>query len=260
MIDVHHHCLPGLDEGPADLAEAVEQCRAALREGIDTIVATPHVLREPWLNDNPAEIDRRVLELNNALGGRPRILPGCEYWFGVEAAELAAQGASGPLVPLNRNGYLLVEFHPLNVPAEARSALYEWTLIGVTPIIAHPERNRAFQEDPERLEELSEIGCLMQLTAMSLTGRFGGAPQRACNDFFRRGLAHLVATDAHSTASRPPVLSEARELVRREWGEDAERGLFEANPEAVVAGERVPYVPEALPAKRVFLSKLWGAL
>lgn len=260
MIDLHHHCLPGLDEGPADLSDAVEQCRAAMREGIDTIVATPHVLREPWLNVNPAEIDRRVLELNNALGGRPRILPGCEYWFGVEAAELAAQGASGPLVPLNRNGYLLVEFHPLDVPAQARSALYEWTLIGLTPVIAHPERNRVFQENPERLAELAEIGCVIQLTASSLTGHYGTASQRACHDLFRRGLAHLIATDAHSPLSRPPVLSRARELVKREWGQDAETGLFEANPEAVLAGERLPYAPAPAPLRSSLVSKIWEAI
>jgi protein-tyrosine phosphatase len=253
LIDLHHHCLPGLDDGPQDLAGAIALCRAAASDGIDTIVATPHVLRDPWTNDRPAEIDHRVLELNDALGGRPRILPGCEYWFGREAAELQAQGASGPLVSLNRSGYLLVEFPPMDVPADARDALYEWMLDKVTPVIAHPERNLAFQRDIGRLEELVELGCLVQVTAMSVTGRFGSACERSCSEFFRRGLVHLVATDAHSLRARPPVLSEARDLVRREWGRDAELGLFEANPAAVLAGERVPYVPDMAPPKRSFL-------
>lgn len=234
----------------------MEQCRAAARDGIETIVATPHVLREPWINDDPNEIDRRLLELNNALGGEPRILPGCEYMFGPDAVELASLGAEGPLVTLARGNCLLVEFETLTVPSNTRSALYEWTLLGITPVIAHPERNRVFQQMPERLAELVDLGCVAQVTAMSLTGQFGAAAQKSCQELFRRGLVHLVATDAHSLGRRAPVLSAARHWVRREWGSDAERGFFVDNPAAVLRAEPLPYVPERMSGKRTFMDRM----
>jgi protein-tyrosine phosphatase len=256
VIDIHHHCLFGVDEGPADIESAVAQCRAALADGIETIVATPHVLREEWANDDPAELDRRLLKLNTALGGRPRIVPGREYWFGAGALELATLGCAGPLVAINRLRYLLLEFNPLHVAPDARSVLYEITLAGFTPVIAHPERNRVFQEDPGRLEELVRVGCLSQITAMSLTGDFGPKAQAACHDFFRWGLVHLVATDAHSIVSRPPILSRAREVARREWGSDAERGLFVVNPDCVVRGLETPYTPEPRRSSRGLWTRL----
>jgi protein-tyrosine phosphatase len=255
VIDLHHHCLPGVDEGPASLADAVAQCRQALDDGIETIVATPHVLCDPWINDRPAELDRRLLELNAALEGRPRVLPGCEYWFGADAVELAARGAAGPLIALNRRNHLLVEFPSLDAPAEARDVLYEWTLLGFTPVIAHPERNSVFRRQPERLEELVALGCVTQVTAMSVTGNFGTAAQEACSDFFRRGLVHLVATDAHSRDRRPPLLSRARAWVRNNWGADAEEGFFEGNPAAVIEGAPLPFTPERTPERRSFLSR-----
>ena len=77
MIDIHFHCLPGIDDGPSTWEEAVDLCRAAGAEGTETIVATPHVLRDPWLNEDRAERDRLLVRLNALLGGKPAVVPGC---------------------------------------------------------------------------------------------------------------------------------------------------------------------------------------
>ncbi len=90
---------------------------------------------------------------------------------------------------------------------------------------------------------------MVQITAGSLVGDFGDGPSEACQEFFRRGLVHLVASDAHSVDRRPPRLSAARERVRRDWGEDAEQGLFEANPTALLASEPLPWSAAPPPAR-----------
>lgn len=242
MIDLHFHCLPGIDDGPEDWEQAVALCRAAAADGTRTLVATPHVLREGWLNEDPAVRDQLVLKLNTLLGGRPSVLAGCEYAFSSDAVELLERGGAGPLTTLNRSRYLLLEFLPGPLPPSTGAILHELGLMDVVPVIAHPERNRRFAGDPARLAKLVARGALVQITAGSLLGDFGYGPYEACEEFFRRGLVHLVASDAHSVSRRPPRLKPARERVRRDWGAEAEAGLFEANPAALLRSEPLPWV------------------
>jgi len=241
MIETHFHCLPGIDDGPPDWDGAVALCRAAAADGTTSIVATPHVLREPWINDDPAARDKAVMKLNGLLAGEISILAGCEYFFSIDAVELVEKGGRGPLIGLNRSRYLLLEFASSGIPPGTDALFHEISLLGVTPLIAHPERNRFFAEAPERLEELVSRGAVAQITAGSLLGDFGVGPLAACEEFFRRGLVHVVASDAHSVARRPPRLAAARRWVRRSWGPAAEDGLFESNPRAIVASSPLPW-------------------
>jgi len=239
VIDLHFHCLPGIDDGPRDWKEAVALCRAAAAEGTDTIVATPHVLREMWINDDARVRDELVLKLNSMLNGSPAILPGCEYFFSADAVELWEAGSSGPLVGLNRGSSILVEFPSTHVPSNAEAIFHEFSLLGVTPLIAHPERNMIFVQNPDRLAALVERGGATQITAGSLLGEFGKNARDASDEFFRRGLVHVIASDAHSVDRRPPRLAAARERVRRDWGAEAEIAFFETNPTAVVRAGKV---------------------
>jgi protein-tyrosine phosphatase len=241
VIDIHFHCLPGIDDGPESWDDAVALCRAAADEGTEIIVATPHVLRDPWLNENAVERDRLVVRLNALLGGRPAIVPGCEYLLGSDVLELWERGSDGPLIGLNRGSALLVEFGRGTVPANAEWTFHELSVMNVTPVIAHPERCADFVRNPDRLAALVRKGALVQITAGSLLGDFGRGTMTAAEDFHARGLVHLIASDAHSLRARPPRLAAAREWVARHWGAAAEFEIFETNVEAVTrAGAAVP--------------------
>jgi protein-tyrosine phosphatase len=243
LIDIHFHCLPGLDDGPANWDEAVALCRAAARDGATRLIATPHVFRGEWINEDVGTRDDLVLRLNTLLGGRPAILPGCEYLFSREALALLDHGKDGPLVGLNRSRYLLVEIPPEVPQSAVEATFHEFTIAGVTPVIAHPERHVGFRREPERLERLVARGARCQVTAGGLLGDFGERTAEAVHDFFRRRLIHFVASDAHNLDRRPPRLSAARERVRASWGAEADAGIFEANPEALIASEPLPWVP-----------------
>lgn len=229
LIDIHFHCLPGIDDGPRNWEEAIALCRAAEADGTDTIIATPHVLRDPWLNEEQSVRDQLILELNTRLGGHPAILPGCEYFLSSDAVELWQLGAKGPLTGLNRSCHLLIEFSANEIPTSAEAVFHELVVAGVKPIIAHPERNLVFAEQPEKLARLVELGAMAQVTAGSIVGTFGKRMQAVCEEFFNRELLHLVASDAHSVDRRPPMLARARECVRARWGAEAESILFETN-------------------------------
>ena len=244
MIDVHFHCLPGIDDGPEDWDEAVALCRAAASEGTIAIMATPHVLRGPWVNDNPDSRDALIVKLNTMLGGTPAILSGCEYFLSSDAVQLVERGKWSPLTTLNRGRYLLVEFPPGDELPGTGNLFHELLLLGVTPVVAHPERSRLFAEEPGKLEDLIERGACVQITAGSLIGDFGVGPLAASVEFLRRGLVHLIASDAHSLEHRPPRLAAARDRVRRDWGTDVELGIFELNPGAVLRSEPLPWDPQ----------------
>lgn len=239
MIDLHFHCLPGIDDGPDSWDDAVALCRQAAAEGTTSIVATPHVLRDGWLNEDPRVRDELIMKLNTLLGGKPAILPGCEFFYSYDAPELWELGPEGPLTGLNRSAYLLLEFPGTGVPREADNVIHELVVLGVTPVIAHPERNLEFATDPDRLADFVKRGAVAQVTASSLTGEFGRQALAASQEFFKRGLIHVVASDAHNVKRRPPRLAAAREKVRKDWGTEVESALFEGNVNAIVEGREL---------------------
>ncbi len=243
MIDLHFHCLPRIDDGPASWEEAVALCRAAAAEGTKKIVATPHVFRDPWINGNPVVRDRLLVALNDRLKGSPKVLAGCEYLFSDQIVSLVKRKEASPLTGLARGSYLLIEFEPGHVSPGVAALFHEISVLGVRPLIAHPERNLVFAREPHRLAELVRRGAAVQITAASILGGFGRIAQKACDDFFRMGIVHVVASDAHSIHRRRPRLAAAYDRVRKEWGEEAALGLFGRNPRAILKSLPLPYAP-----------------
>ena len=242
MTDLHHHCLPGVDDGPRTIDEAVELCRMSADEGIETIVATPHVLRGRWKNTSRAQLEATLADLQNRVGNAPRLLLGSEYFFAHDIAEVLRTG--GAIIPLADSRYILVEFASNAVPPLVMQPLHAVMLEGWTPIIAHPERNTVFQAKPELVAALARVGVKMQVTTGSLTGEFGEEARTAATQWLRAGWVHFMATDAHNRARRPPRFRAAREIVAGLCGEPVARALFVDNPRAVVEGRGLPYDPD----------------
>jgi Capsular polysaccharide biosynthesis protein len=241
MIDIHHHCLPGVDDGPPTLAESVDLCRMAADEGIDTIVATPHVLRGRWQNTSRTELQALLEELRDKVGANPRILPGSEYYFGHDMDDML-RGES--ILPLAGGRYVLVEFASHSIPPMVREPFYRAQLEGWTPVIAHPERNIVFQSNPELLASLIRIGVKTQITTGSMTGHFGPEAEAAAIDWLKRGWVHVMATDAHNTTKRPPRFQAARARVVELAGEEIAQALFVDNPKSIVENRGLVYDPD----------------
>ena len=170
MVDLHAHILPGFDDGAQSAAEAVEMAYQAEQDGIGTIVATPHII-------DPAPADReRILaavdELQDRLaqgGIRIRLLPGAEIHITSSLVALAKQGR---LMTLNDTGkYLLLELPLLEIPWFTETTIFGLLTAGITPIIAHPERNHELARRPDLLKRLVERGCLTQISSGSLRDR-----------------------------------------------------------------------------------------
>ena len=241
MIDIHHHCLPGVDDGPRDGAEAVALCRMSAEEGIEAIVATPHVLRGRWKNTSRAQLESILADLQSRVGDAPRLLLGSEYFFAHDIAEVMRGGA---IIPLAGSRYILVEFVSHAVPPLVLQPLHAVMLDGWTPVIAHPERNAVLQSKPELVAQLVRAGVKMQVTTGSVTGDFGEEARSAAIRLLRLGCVHFMATDAHNRPKRPPRFRQARAKVADLCGEGVARALFVDNPRAVIEGKGLPYDPD----------------
>lgn len=258
MIDIHSHILPGLDDGAQSLQEALDMARLAVADGIKSMVATPHV--ETGLFPNTREaILKAVDELRYALQENDiplTILPGAEYHL---EPDLPHRVRQGELLTLNDKGrYLLVELPATLVPEYAVQIFYELQLSGMTPVIAHPERNAGFAAAPSLLYNLVVRGALAQITAGSLAGYFGPGARAAARTFLKRGCAHFIATDAHSGKDRSPLLTPAKKEVARLLSEEEVHTLVAANPYRAVEALHIEAVEieDPRPARRGLFSFL----
>lgn len=234
MIDLHAHILPGVDDGPATMEEAVEMCRVAADDGVETIIVTPHQRHGFWPND-----DRRILKalfkkLCSATGGRPALALGAEIRVDSELLHEVDLLPGGSLLALAGSRYLLLEFASVLSEPDPRPVVHELIVAGWFPILAHPERIPWFMDQPALLAELVERGALVQLTAGSVTGELGRGPQACCYLLLDEDLVHFVATDTHDAQLRPPRLSEAFRAIAEGWGDARARRLINENPRAVL--------------------------
>jgi protein-tyrosine phosphatase len=117
---------------------------------------------------------------------------------------------------------------------------------GMTPVITHPERNPIMQQNPQRILNWIELGCVVQVTASAVTGFWGERAWRTAQWLLKRNAVHVLASDAHDTKNRIPNLSAARKEVAAEFGEELAKALVDGNPRAIVNGQPLPYFPEPL--------------
>lgn len=235
MIDIHSHILPGVDDGPETFEEALAMLELAAADGTTDIVATPHANHEYAFDPGVAE--SKVRELAGAAGSRIRIHLGCDLHLSFDNIESALTDPRK--YTINQRKYLLVEFSDLLIPKTTDDVFARMLAGGIVPIITHPERNGLLQTRIGRLACWVQAGCLIQVTAASLLGRFGRQAKAASDALMGRGLVHIVASDAHDTTHRPPILSEAFAYVSRKWGPRRAEHLFSLNPMAVLTGDPI---------------------
>src|SRR5947209_14359794 len=196
MIDTHLHILPGVDDGPETIQESLTLARTLLQEGIHSAIATPHY-NDEFPQRSAAEIRERVYHLQQELDhhGIPlRLFAGHEALI---KAGLPEDIQDGRLATLNGSSYLLLELWNSTWLPETERVIFELRAHGIVPIIAHPERYRAIQQDPARLAALLRQGVLAQVMAGSLTGMQGKTARRTAETLLKKGLIHCIASDAH---------------------------------------------------------------
>jgi len=219
MIDIHSHILPGVDDGAQTEADSIAMAKAAVEQGIHTIIATPHHKNGKYENERKQII--QYTEILRELLAREHIpltvLPGQEIRLNGEMLEDLEDGS---LLSLNDTKYLFIEFPSGHVPRFAKQMIFDIQVAGYTPIIVHPERNRELIEHPGKLYDFVQNGALTQVTAGSVKGKFGKNVQKFTQQLLENHLTHFIASDAHNTKTRAFWMEEAFQEVKKNFGSD----------------------------------------
>lgn len=245
MLDLHHHLLPGIDDGANDLAMALEMARMAVDDGIATVACTPHIYPGLYENDRAgiaAAIEKLQAELDQA--GIPlHLVEGADVHLDLGLVE----GIRGGRIPtLAGSRYLLLEPPHHVAPPNFEGVVFELMAAGLVPVITHPERLSWVEDHYEMFVRLSRRGTWMQVTAGALTGRFGRRVKYWGERFIDEGHCMILATDAHHPQRRPPLLAEAREAVAARLGAEEALHMVQTRPAGIVADRPPGELPPAL--------------
>ena len=258
MIDLHSHILPGVDDGSTGLSMSLEMARIAVADGIGVMACTPHVYPGLYLNDTAgiraardalqAELDQHGIPLKLTTGADVHLVPG-----------VLAGLRAGTVPSLHDTRYVLIEpAHHVKPPRFAES-VFQLVAAGYVPVITHPERLTWIEDNYPVMVELVRNGAWMQVTAGALTGMFGPRPKYWGERMLGEGLVHILATDAHSTKRRVPVLSQGRAVAEKLLGAQEAQELVLGRPSALMKN-LPPSQTAPLPAGKAQGGRGWRRL
>ena len=240
FVDIHAHVIPSVDDGPDSWEESMAILRNAAACGTRVLVATPHGdTRARWKSLDQLRDGCRALNHSLSQEGVPlTVVLGMENPLGLDAAQRLEEGRA---LTVNRSPYVLLEFPYVELPLYWEEVLFKVQLLGKIPIIVHPERHVGFQEKPHLLENSVNRGALVQVTAASLTARFGSRVRKTAHALMKAGLVHIIASDTHAPEGvRGPDLLEGYAVAADLVGLEAATRMMSHTPRAVIQGQPAP--------------------
>jgi protein-tyrosine phosphatase len=248
VIDLHSHILPGIDDGSKSLEMSLAMARIAVADGITHMACTPHIYPGLYMNDTAGitaackalqrALDENGIPLKLTTGADVHLVPGL------------LEGLRAGTVPcLHKSRYLLLEPPHHVAPPRFAESVFQLVAAGYVPVITHPERLTWIEDHFQIFVDLTKQGAWMQVTAGALTGAFGPRAKYWGERFLGEGLTHILATDAHSSGRRAPVLSEGRAVAERLLGREEARLLVKGRQGALLNNIPPSEVP-SLPARK----------
>ncbi|NLJ41906.1 MAG: capsular biosynthesis protein, partial [Clostridiales bacterium] len=236
MIDIHSHILWGMDDGAESLEISMSMASTASKEGIKTIIATPHCMEyeDPILFSQKVRDKCLLLQENLDKKEIPiDIIPGTEVY--IDPFMPDKKGFEN--LVLGGTQYILVELPMNEIPLYVDDFIFHLQLKGLTPILAHPERNTRIIENPNILARLIDLGSLAQINTGSITGFFGSRVQKSARNILTHNMGHMLGTDAHSNDRRGPYMREAVKLLKNWLGEEKTKEITKTNPKCIIKND-----------------------
>jgi protein-tyrosine phosphatase len=252
VIDLHCHILPGIDDGAPTLDIALAMARAAVNDGIKIVACTPHIYPGLYENsqhiiaaaiaDFEQELKQHEIPLLLTIGADTHLAP-----------DLLQGIKSGRIPTLGHSRFLLLEPPHHVAPPRFEESVFQFLAAGIVPVITHPERLTWIETNYSKMANLVAGGAWMQITAGSLTGRFGRRPKYWAERMVDERLVHILATDSHHIDKRPPYLAEGRDAAALRCGSVEAFNMVDVRPRAILADlplAQIPALPERQPVLR----------
>jgi len=237
IIDCHNHSLPNIDDGATSIEMSLEMLSIAEKNGTTNIILTPHHLNGAFSNFTESVIEKTKELQKSALenGLSIKLHYGTEVHVVTETADHLLNNKALTYCGLGKAALLELPKH--SIPNGVERIFSELIYNGITPIIAHPERNTSLRRDIEPLKDWVNFGCKAQLTGQSCTGDFGSSIQRISFDMINQNLVHLVASDAHRPKGRGPDLIGAASILSKTFNDQISQTLLYTNPLRLIEGK-----------------------
>lgn len=257
MIDIHCHILPNVDDGSENIEESIKMAKIAESEGITTIVSTSHYhidFKYKMGKQLKGELDK----LNEILRNQSinvEVILGNEIYY---TNDFIDKFDELDFFTINESKYILIEFSPTNFPKNINDIIYEVKIRGIIPIIAHVERYINVQEDINTIYECIKEGALIQMNASSIIGKNGKIAESTSKKLLDCNMVHFIATDAHSSTRRRPLMKDAYNYILKFYGKEIANNLFEKNAMLVINNEEIKILePIKHEEKRNFFKKIF---
>lgn len=239
MIDIHSHLLPGIDDGAQTIEESIVLAKQAVLEGVEHMILTPHHYNHQFINHkyNVIQAAEELQEIYDKEGIALTVYPAQE--IRIKETLLDDILYQDDYLPLDEGGkYYLIEMPTKTIPDYALNLVKDMVQNGITPVIAHPERNHVFAKDLKVLRRFIEVGCLGQLTSHSYIGAYGDTLRQISQEMIRQNLVHVIASDAHHITKRPIKLKDAYEQLEKDFDRDTV-AYFKQNSRDIINGDNV---------------------
>lgn len=237
-IDIHSHILPGIDDGSADFSMSLQMLALAAKRGTRGIIVTPH--NKPGRhNAGQKKITSLIEELKQEMEERNISI---ELYFGNEIyyrSGIREELEEQKCLTMAGSDYILTEFGPMDDFDYIRNGIYNLLAEGYRPILAHAERYEKINGRADRVEDLIEMGCYIQVNAGSIMGNFGFGTKVFTRKLLAKELVHFVATDAHDLGKRSPDLRECASYISKKYGANYMQELCYENPMHIIRNEYI---------------------
>ena len=241
MIDIHSHIIFDVDDGPKTLEDSRRLLEESYRQGVRTIISTSH--RRKGMFETPEEKIaanfKQVQELAKEVADDLTVLYGAEIYY---TSDILKKLEEGTFPSLGGTKYVLIGFSMSTPYKDIHSALGNVIRLGMTPVVAHIERYHCLENDEDKVSELINMGCYMQVNSSNvlkpkLFGDRYKFMKKRVQFFLERDLVHFVASDMHNLDDRPPYMQKAYQIVAKKYGAERAEELFKTNQEILLSNE-----------------------
>lgn len=236
MIDIHSHVIPSVDDGASSVDETFNMIKEAKQVGFTDIILTSHFLLNSY-EAEPSELvfwKNKLQDVLNMQAISVNLHSGMEIYVANQMKELIENDR---LLTLADSRYMLIELPMGSTVKYLDQVLYELESMGIKPIIAHPERYKCVQDNPEIVLDYMEKGALLQCNYASILGFYGNTAKKTVKKLLKKNYVSFLGSDCHKQNQIYPMIPDAAKKIKKIIGDVAFERISTSNAKKILSNE-----------------------